>query len=506
MVQCRTQKKNVRIAHHNIVVRLPVARKVNKNEPIDIWNSLFSDGMVQMILQWTNKKLSSIRTQYKLIDKTELKDLNEVEFRAFLGLLLFTSIFKSNTEDVDAIFATDGTGRELFRATMSKERFLVILGAMRFDNYENRLLRRTGDLATAITDFFDLFINNCQQMYSVGTCCCIDEMLVTFRGKCSFKVYIPNKPGKYGMKIMCMTDARTSYLYNAYIYSGKDSDGRGLPAEEKKYSKPTQSVLRLSQPIYGTNRNITADNWFSSIEVIDKLKQKSLTYVGTVRKNKKELPSEFLPNKNREIESTIYGFTSDKTLISHVPKKNKAVILVSSMHHQKCTDALTKKPEIIAFYNNTKGGVDSLDEKCAKYSCSRRTRRWPMAIFYKVVDICSSNAFVIYQSHSNTEGQNTEGTRFAFIKDLAFKLITPHLEKRLNNPRISKDIRSLISRILKTPEVPDVDDIQETLERRKTCIMCPASLKRKSKYVCMTCKGAICLQCARKFCAKCSGN
>lgn len=51
------------------------------------------------------------------------------------------------------------------------------------------------------------------------------------------------------------------------------------------------------------------------------------------------------------------------------------------MHNQKGFDIDIQKPEIISYYNSTKGGVDALDEKCSIYSTGRRTRRWPMAIF-----------------------------------------------------------------------------------------------------------------------------
>lgn len=38
-----------------------------------------------------------------------------------------------------------------------------------------------------------------------------------------------------------------------------------------------------------------------------------LTFIDTIRQNKRELPSEFLPNKNREIQSSIFGFQEDYT-------------------------------------------------------------------------------------------------------------------------------------------------------------------------------------------------
>ena len=143
----------------------------------------------------------------------------------------------------------------------------------------------------------------------------------------------------------------------------------------------------------------TADNWFTSIELIQILNEKNLTYVGTLKKNKREIPPEFLPGKQREVNSTLYGFTADMTIMSHVPKKSKSAILVCSMHHTAATDIDSGKPEIIAYYNANKAGVDALDQKCANHSTSRRTRRWPMAIFFRMLDISALNAQVIFSSY-----------------------------------------------------------------------------------------------------------
>ncbi|CAK1582588.1 unnamed protein product [Parnassius mnemosyne] len=108
-------------------------------------------------------------------------------------------------------------------------------------------------------------------------------MLVAFRGRCSFKMYMPKKPNKYGLKIMCMTDAKNGYLVDAYIYLGKDSDSQGLPIEYQRLNKPTQAVLRLVASIEGTHRNVTTDNWFTSVELMNILMQKQLTLVGTLK-------------------------------------------------------------------------------------------------------------------------------------------------------------------------------------------------------------------------------
>lgn len=139
----------------------------------------------------------------------------------------------------------------------------------------------------------------------------------------------------------------------------------------------------MCKPIENTNRNVTGDNYFTSIECVDALGDRSLTYVGTLKKNKREIPPEFLASPERRCGSTLYGFAGTTTLLSAVPKRNKAVILVSSMHHSIETGERKNKPEIVCYYNKTKAGVDLLDMKCAIYSSSRRTRRWPLAVFFK---------------------------------------------------------------------------------------------------------------------------
>lgn len=319
-----------RTMKHNIVTQLPglrfIAKQHLQNCPTAVccWSLLFKDNILEILVQWTNKKIESQRVNYSNEQTSFIQNTDIVEMKAFLGLLIYTSVFKSNNENIETIFATDGTGRDIFRSVMSQKRFAFLLICLRFDNPADRIERRREDPAAPVSEIFNMFVQNCQDVYSVSVSTCIDEMLIQFRGRCKFKVYMPNKPAKYGIKVMCLTDARNHYFYNGYIYTGRDSDGQGLSDSDKKFNKPTQSVLRLTRPIYGTNKNVTADNWFSSIQLIDVLFERKLTYVGTLKKNKREIPPEFLPSKRREVGSTLYGFTKNITMLSHVPKKNKS--------------------------------------------------------------------------------------------------------------------------------------------------------------------------------------
>ena len=60
-----------------------------------------------------------------------------------------------------------------------------------------------------------------------------------------------------------------------------------------------------------------------------------LTYVGTVWKNNRDIPAEMQPNRQQDELTSVLGFTDQLTLVSYVPKKHNAKILLPSMHHDE---------------------------------------------------------------------------------------------------------------------------------------------------------------------------
>lgn len=201
---------------------------------------------------------------------------------------------------------------------MPLKRFLFLLTVIRFDNPDTREARKAGgDKLAPMSEIFQTFIENCKSNYNSYRYVTIDEMLVGFRGKCGFRLYIKCKSQRYGLKILCLCDSKTHYLLNAFVYTGKNPN----VVNPRHLSIPTLTVLELITPIAGSNRNVTGDNWFTSLELLEELKKHKLTYVGTIRRNKREIPKEFLTNRQREVNSSIFGVTRDNTLVSYVPAK-----------------------------------------------------------------------------------------------------------------------------------------------------------------------------------------
>ena len=122
--------------------------------------------------------------------------------------------------------------------------------------------------------------------YTPGVGCTVDESLLGFQGRCSFKQYIPNKPSKYGIKMYVLVDSKSFYSVCSEIHTGKGTHTPGLPV-------PTLAVLDLIQPTYIRDKQ-TTDNYYTSVSLAGELKSNKLTLVGTMKKNKRCIPSSFL--------------------------------------------------------------------------------------------------------------------------------------------------------------------------------------------------------------------
>jgi len=113
--------------------------------------------------------------------------------------------------------------------------------------------------------------------------------------------------------------------------------------------------------------------------------------------------------------------------VSYVPKKNKSVVLLSSLHHDSAICSDSGKPEVIEFYNKTKCAVDMLDQICARYTVQRATRRWTMAMFYGMINIAAINSLVIYAHNMRKDKPENKIKRKDFLLRIAHDLMTPFL-------------------------------------------------------------------------------
>ena len=259
-------------------------------------------------------------------------------------------------------------------AALTRNRSAEIITNITFENIELRTPLARRRKFELMEEIFDIFKKNISMLLMPGAYLVIDEQLYSFRGGCKFRQYMQSKPAKYGIKFWAIVDVLSSYILNVDVYLGTDLAN----IRDKTVSVGESVVLKLVQPYCHQEKRVLAcDNFFSSINLAVSLYNKSIHFVGTLRKNKKEISHEFQPSSKRTIESSLFGFSKNLTIVSYVPKKSKAVIVLSTHHQDMMVNAsVANKPEIILSYNSLKGGVDTADHLIENFSCRRKTRRW----------------------------------------------------------------------------------------------------------------------------------
>lgn len=218
-------RQAVRTSSHNIMTHLPGVKQVanNAKTALQCWELLLPDELIVVIVENTNNHILSKRDQFSR--ERDCKPTDSIEIKAFIGLLYMAGVHRNSKLNTQDLWATDGSGIELFRLTMSRNRFHFLLQYIRFDDKQTRNERKMYDKLSPIRQIFDIFVHRCEKNYSVGEYVMIDEMLPAFRGRCSFRQYIPSKSNKYGIKVYSLVDAKTWYTLNMEIYVGQQPDG-----------------------------------------------------------------------------------------------------------------------------------------------------------------------------------------------------------------------------------------------------------------------------------------
>lgn len=262
---------------------------------------------------------------------------------------------------------------------------------MHFDDKATRTRRLKDDKYALFSEIWDRFIENAQSCYKPGPNITIDEQLFPTKARCPFTQFMPKKPDKYGQKFLLAVDNDSKYLVNAMPYLGKN-DLRPTNLRLGDYF-----VLTLMKPYLKKGKNVTCDNFFTFIFLAEGLAKDRTSLVGTVNRKRKEVP-EAVKIAKENLYSTQVMKSGSATMTVYQCKPNRNVIIMSTMHPDvQLNKGDKKKPEMVEFYNETKPGVDVVDQMARKYSTKASSRRWPMHAFYNVLDLALINASVLYK-------------------------------------------------------------------------------------------------------------
>ena len=113
-----------------------------------------------------------------------------------------------------------------------------------------------------------------------------------------------------------------------------------------------------------------------------------------IRANRREIP----PLVKLPLHESVFYSSSSLNLTIYQAKQNKSVLVLSTLHKGAARQGEEKKkPETLLYYNSNKCGVDILDYMCREMTTKPACRRWPLAVFFNVLDLAGVNAWNIYK-------------------------------------------------------------------------------------------------------------
>ena len=140
-----------------------------------------------------------------------------------------------------------------------------------------------------------------------------------------------------------------------------------------------------------------------------------------------------MKKKQQQHETSLFASTQTTTVIltSYQCKKRKSVVIMSTLHPDveiPSNNNPKKKPETVLFYNKMKAGVNIIDQMTRKYSVKAANRKWPIHMFYNVINLALINSWILFEIFASWVSV-AESLHNVWLKSLQGQLQETLLEK-----------------------------------------------------------------------------
>jgi hypothetical protein len=265
----------------------------------------------------------------------------------------------------------------------------------------------------------------CMREWSLGKYLTIDEMMIRYKGSyCPAHQYMPKKPEKWGIKVWCLADSSSKFVYNFDIYCGKNVEAEvRVVVPQGKASLAHAIVMKLLQGLEDRGHCVVMDNYFFSIGLFKDLALKGTYATGTIRSNRIGLPTRLrtLKSWKRSPHGHLEWAMHESRNISCVMWKDKCPVLIISSHamlvgfpcvpcdevprrNGATRDFIPTSP-VLREYTTYMRGVDVAVQLRALYSSQTRSHKWWHWIFWFLIDMTEVNMYIMYLSRA-AEGPN----------------------------------------------------------------------------------------------------
>lgn len=464
---------------------------VDKTE-VDFFSLLFPEDVFDLLTDQTNLYAHQCQTRKP---DPKWKNVTKAEMKAFIGIHVVMSVIQLpaykcywNSEELFAVPSIPNI--------MSRDRFDKILQYMHCNDSTTNPPRGAAghDKIHHVRPIFDRVQQCLMSSYRPHKSVSIDEAMIPFRGRISFRQYIPAKPCKYGVKVWELADSTNGYIYQMQVYTGKSDTGR-------EHGLASRVVWDLTRQLSGKYYHVYMDNYFSCPSLFQDLLQDGIYAVGTCRQNRKGWPDRLhkncLDKRRGECKAFQKGnlvATSwyDNRQVNFLSTNSDPQVMVEVKRKQRDGSRIEiQAPEVVALYGKHMNGVDHADQLRMQYSTSRRSKKFWKYMFWFLVDTAIACGFILMKESPNhvissKKGNTKPRCQLDFRRKLAQQLIGEFRRKR--RYEISPADRQGRSHW------------PYPMPKSMRCRHCLArKIRKESKYGCVICGVNLCVECFEPY-------
>ncbi|XP_064598403.1 piggyBac transposable element-derived protein 4-like [Liolophura sinensis] len=309
--------------------------------------------------------------------------------------------------------------------------------------------------------------------------------MVPWKGRLSFKQYLPNKPDRFELKLYVLCEGNSGYISRYEVYTGKNyTPNPGADEDEQSQGHSYNVVMGLLKKCDFLNKgyNLYTDNYYTSPRLFQDLHASATNAVVTVRMNRKEMP---IAIKNAKLKKGEAIFRQRDSIVALKWKDKRDVAMLSTKHwptftitekRERSTGDLIVIPTCILEYNKYMGGLDRADQLSKYYTITRKCIKWWKKLAMHIINMVVTNAYLLYVKMSPNPVSH-----YDFRKDLVRELIARH------SSRISrKGRRSVgdVERRLTERHFPSLIPAQEGAKNQRPCRKCVVCNRNNGKRHC----------------------
>ena len=356
-----------------VLERLPTNPTVEDFFKLYITEEMIDHLVVQTNLyarQFLDKEKDNLKPHSRV---HEWKPTDRAEMLTFLAILILMGIVHKPRlpmyRSTNSILATP-----IFNQVMRRDRFLLLVRFFHFaDNTKYNPADPDRDKLYKIREVINMIKDRCGKMYAPGKSLSMDESLVLFKGRLSFKQYISSKRARFGIKLyqLCTFNG---ILLNFILYHGNLEPG--LISLENCPLITERIPVTVMQKLLNKGHHLFIDNYYTSISLAEYLMQNGTYITGTIREHRKHFPVEMKTLRLEKGDAAFYQH-KDVVVAKYRAKKNrmngkpKEVYVLSTAHapamghtNKRDKDGNTIiKPTCIISYNQNMGGVHMMDQQ-----------------------------------------------------------------------------------------------------------------------------------------------